>query len=52
MDHYRFKQIANYTLDKIIAEYRDMDNYLNNKTVHNAVLFWKEVKQHINEKTM
>jgi len=52
MDHYRFKQIANYTLDKIIAEYRDMDNYLNNKTVHNAVLFWKEVKQHINEKSM
>jgi len=52
MDNYRFKQIANYTLDKIIAEYRDMDNYLSNKTVHNAVLFWKEVKQHINEKSM
>ena len=52
MDHYRFKQIANYTVDKIIAEYKDMDTYLKDKTIHNAILFWKEVKQHINERSL
>jgi len=54
MDYYRFKQIANYTIDKIISEYRDMDNYVKAEDVsmHNAILFWQEVKQHINERSM
>jgi hypothetical protein len=54
MDNYRFKQIANYTIDKIISEYKDMDNYVRaeNVSMHNAILFWKEVKQHINERSM
>lgn len=54
MDYYRFKQIANYTIDKIISEYRDMDNYVKaeNVSMHNAILFWQEVKQHINERGM
>lgn len=54
MDYYRFKQIANYTINKIISEYRDMDNYVKAEDVsmHNAILFWQEVKQHINERGM
>ena len=54
MDSFAFKRIANYTIDKIIAEYRDMDNYVKAEDVsmHNAILFWQEVRQHINEGSM
>jgi hypothetical protein len=52
MDRWRCLKIANYTIDKVLSEYKDMDSYLNNKTTHNAILFWKEVKQHINERSV
>lgn len=54
MDHDRFKKIANYTIDKIISEYKDMDNYVKatDKSMFNAILFWKEVKQHVNERSL
>ena len=52
MDYFRFKKIANYTISKIIAEYRDMDNYVkaDDRSMHNAILFWEDVRKHINEK--
>lgn len=49
MTHDTYKKIANYVIEKIIKEYTGMSNYLNtNKSVENGVLFWKDVKKHVN----
>jgi hypothetical protein len=49
MNGHAYRQIANYTIDKIIAEYRDMDNYVKDRSMNNAILFWKDVKKEINK---
>ena len=48
MDSKTYRKIANYTIDKIIAEYTDMDNYITERSLANAILFWKDVKKEIN----
>ena len=49
MNSHAYRQIANYTIDKIIAEYTDMDNYVKDRSMQNAILFWKDVKKEINK---
>jgi hypothetical protein len=49
MNGYAYRQIANYTIDKIIAEYTDMDKYVKDRSMQNAILFWKDVKKEINK---
>ncbi len=49
MTGHMYKKIANYTIDKIIAEYTDMDNYIKDRSMANAIMFWKDVKKEINK---
>jgi len=51
VDRAMYRKIANLMIDKIILEYEDMSKYFDgkNKSINNAVLYWKQVKQHTND---
>jgi hypothetical protein len=51
VDRAMYRKIANLMINKIILEYEDMSKYFdgNNKSINNAVLYWRQVKQHTND---
>ena len=51
VDRGMYRKIANLMIDKIIEEYEDMSKYFEGKNIstNNAVLYWKQVKQHTND---